>query len=243
MASIAVRRSFSKLRIPCLRQAQRGRQAPHGRVAECSGYTRVAPQLICWAIVAVALVALAVTRSVTVATPSSGSHWLPDYGSVPGFSLTDQSGRVMTGGELDGRVWVADFIFTSCPSQCLLMTDQLRGLQRTFADMKDLRFISFSVDPEHDTPEILSAYARSHGADPRWILLTGERQGIVQLCRDGFRLSVDDGATGHGDPITHSTRFVLIDREGRIRGYYRATDAKHMAQLREDLRRILGKDA
>ena len=119
------------------------------------------------------------------------------------------------------------------------MSDQLRALQRTFADAADLRFISFSVDPAHDTPERLFAYAAHHGADARWHLLTGERAALYALCQQGFRLAVGEDAASAREPIVHSVRLVLVDRAGRIRGYYEATDAQAMGRLRRDAWQLL----
>ncbi len=163
------------------------------------------------------------------------------YGIVPAFSLTDQQGRALTSADLHGRVWIADFIFTSCAGQCLLMSDQMTGLQRTFHNENGIRFVSFSVDPEHDTPEILSAYAQRHGADARWHLVTGDRAAMTALCRDGFRLALGEGVSPR-EPIAHSVRLVLVDRADRIRGYYDAAEASAMAHLREDARRLLATD-
>ncbi len=163
------------------------------------------------------------------------SQPLPSYGQVPAFALVDQDRAAVSDGTLRGHVWIADFIFTSCSGQCLLMTDRLAALQRAIREPA-LRFISFSVDPDRDTPEVLAAYAQQHGADARWRLLTGERAVIQRLSQDGFKLSAvpeDDSS------IAHSTRLVLIDGTGEIRGYYEAGDAAAMARLRRDAARLL----
>ena len=164
---------------------------------------------------------------------------LPIYGVVPPFSLVDQRERSFTQQELTGRVWIGDFIFTSCAGQCPLMSDQLRSVQRALAGERELRFVSFSVDPQRDTPEVLAAYAQQYGADARWYLATGSRAALTRLCKDGFHLAFDDDPHSPREPILHSVRFVLVDRAGRIRGYYDATDARKLAQLREDIRRLL----
>ena len=194
-----------------------------------SGWVR--RQLLLWGLVGLGMLGLVAARR----APSS----LPDYGTVPSFALVNQEGRAFTRVDLEGTVWIADFIFTSCAGQCLLMSDQLRALQRTYADAADLRFISFSVHPAHDTPERLSAYAARHGADARWQLLTGERAALYALCQQGFRLAVGEDAASAREPIVHSVRLVLVDRAGRIRGYYEATDAQAMGRLRRDARQLL----
>ena len=157
-------------------------------------------------------------------------------GLAPAFSLIDQQGRPFTSASLQGKVWVADFIFTACPGQCLLMTDQLAGLQRMFPMDSRVQFVSFSVDAAHDSPDVLTAYAVRYGADLRWHLLTGDGAAIERLSREGFRLA----AAGDGkDPIVHSTRLVLVDAQGRLRGYYDAASALEMVRLRRAMRQLL----
>lgn len=183
----------------------------------------------------VLLIGLLLTRAALSPPPSAP---LPVYGVVPAFTLTDQRGQMFTREEMTGRVWIADFIFTSCAGQCLLMSDQIAGLQRTFRREDGIRWVSFSVDPERDTPEALAAYARRHGADARWRFVTGDRAAITAVCREGFHLAFA-AADSPREPITHSVRLVLVDRAGQIRGYYDATEAGAMAHLREDARRLL----
>ena len=160
---------------------------------------------------------------------------LPAYGPVPAFSFIDQDRAPLTDESLRGHVWLADFIFTTCPGQCLLMTDRFAALQRALPE-SSLRFISFSVDPARDTPEVLAAYAARYGSDPRWRLATGDVEAIRRLSQEGFKLSaVQDPASG----IAHSIRLVLVDAHGAIRGYYDAGDAAAMARLRRDAARLL----
>ena len=187
-----------------------------------------------------AVCSLGMAHALRHATPSSTAPApLPVRGEVPPFSLTDQHGRTLTRGALEGRVWVADFIFATCAGQCLLMSDEMGALQRALAKETALRFVSFSVDPVHDTPEVLAAYAARYGADARWLLVTGPRQAIYRLCQEGFHLAVGEDPRSPREPIVHSVRFVLVDRAGRIRGYYEATDARAMARLRDETRRVL----
>jgi len=187
-----------------------------------------------------ALFSLVVARALWSMTPASPVPApLPSYGEIPPFSLTDQQGRAFTREALEGRVWVADFIFTACAGQCPLMSDQMHALQRALAKDTELRFVSFSVDPAHDTPEVLAAYATRYGGDPRWTLVTGAREVIARLCQDSFHLAFGDAPASPREPIVHSMRFVLVDRTGRIRGYYEAMDARALARLREDVRRVL----
>jgi protein SCO1/2 len=153
------------------------------------------------------------------------------YGEVPDFTLTDQKGRPFTRGALDGHVWVADFIYTTCQGPCPRMSSRMRAIQN--ATDPSVRLVSFTVDPDHDTPEALDAYARRFAADAsRWALLTGNKDTLNSLDRDAFRL----GTIGAG--MDHSTRFVLVDRKGRIRGYYGIAEGDPVAKIARDAARL-----
>jgi len=157
------------------------------------------------------------------------------YGPVPDFTLTDQEGRPFAETQLLGRVWMADFMFTRCQGLCPVLTRRMKETALALADQDDWAMVSFSVDPEFDTPQVLAAYAGAHGADPaRWSFLTGPKEAIRDLSTRGFHLAVDDAPDGGGDPILHSQSIVLVDREGEIRGYYDALDPEEMAQLQKD---------
>ena len=159
---------------------------------------------------------------------------LPVLGEVPPFTLLERSGRTVTATDLAGHVWVADFVFTHCPSFCPTLTTHMAGLQRTLAPAaQPVRLVSFSVDPAHDTPEVLTDYARQAGAGDNWLFLTGQREALAALMRDGFKVAwADDGPPS--SPITHSDRFVLVDRTLRIRGYYHGTEPDDVARLARD---------
>jgi len=164
---------------------------------------------------------------------------LPNYGVVPDFALTDQTGAAFSSKALDKRVWIADFIYTTCPGPCPRMSSQLHQLQAGLAGEADgLRLVSFTVDPAHDTPPVLTAYSKHFAADPsKWFFLTGEIATINHLSRDVFRLSSTDGT------LEHSTRFVLVDRQSRIRGFYSSLDQDVMPHLLADTKRILKEGA
>ena len=155
------------------------------------------------------------------------------YGKVPDFKLTESSGRAVRLQDLSGKVWVADFIFTSCAGTCPLMTSQMRKLQDALPG--DIALVSFSVDPNRDTPEVLARYAKQYRADPgRWSFLTGDRTTLYNLSSNGFKLAVDDSQGNEQEPITHSTRFVLIDKDAQIRGYYSGTEDADLKKLIQD---------
>src|SRR5438128_2980219 len=119
---------------------------------------------------------------------------LGTYGVVPPFTLTERSGRRVSRDDLHGLVWVVDFIYTECTETCPMQSLQLARLQREFQDVADLRLVSITVDPEHDTPEILARYAVRYGAGDRWWFLTGDKRDIYCLAEQGFRLGVVDPA-------------------------------------------------
>src|SRR5262250_2702865 len=110
---------------------------------------------------------------------------------LPDFSLTDQTGATVTLADLKGKVWVADFIFTNCGGTCPVMTEKMRALQKALPT--EIRMVSFTVDPDRDTPKVLAAYAAEHGGTrDRWLFLTGEKQALHDLCIMGFKLPLDE---------------------------------------------------
>jgi protein SCO1/2 len=159
---------------------------------------------------------------------------LPVLGTVPPFSLTERTGAPLGSEDLTGRVWVADFVFTRCPDVCPALTARMARLQDRFGTGADaVRLVSFSVDPVHDTPEVLRTYAERTGARPEWLFVTGPRDRVAALLRDGFKVAwADDGPTT--SPITHSDRFVLVDRRLGIRGYYHGSDQDDLERLARD---------
>ncbi|HLJ51469.1 MAG TPA: SCO family protein [Bryobacteraceae bacterium] len=157
----------------------------------------------------------------------------PSYGAVPAFQLTDQSGRAFDSTTLAGRVWVADFMFTSCPGPCPRMTSQMREVQEATRDLANVRLVSFTVDPERDTPFVLAEYAKLHHAETQsWYFLTGAQSALHHLGRDVFKLNNVDGT------LNHSTRFVLVDARGQIRGYYDTSEPDSIRMLISDVRAL-----
>jgi cytochrome oxidase Cu insertion factor (SCO1/SenC/PrrC family) len=159
------------------------------------------------------------------------------YDPVPEFTLTESGGRTVGLQDLAGKVWIADFIFTSCAGTCPLMTAQMRKLQDALP--REIGLVSFSVDPKRDTPEVLARYAKQYHADPtRWMFLTGDRGTLFNLSINGFKLGVDDLQGSDQEPITHSSRLVLIDKQSRIRAYYSGTEDADLKKLIEDAKRL-----
>lgn len=159
---------------------------------------------------------------------------LPELGTIGDFTLTDQTGAPFAQASLVGKIYVADFFFTSCSGICPVMSKAMAEVQAAFDGEPRVAFVSISVDPATDTPEVLTRYAARYGAEPgRWHFLTGEADAIQRLAKDRFLL-------GYGDePVNHSSRFVLVDGAGKIRGFYFGTESASLDALRMDIRRLL----
>jgi protein SCO1/2 len=161
------------------------------------------------------------------------------YGKVPQFRLTNQQGAPFGSSELDGKIWIADFIFTSCPSTCPIISSRMAELQKPLGNT-GVQLVSFTVDPQKDTPEILRGYAERLNADQqRWAFLTGAKPQLYSLSADGFKLAATDGNDESGGQPIHSTRFVLVDRHRNIRGYYDALAPDAVTKLIADTRHLL----
>ncbi|HJT80313.1 MAG TPA: SCO family protein [Chthoniobacterales bacterium] len=166
------------------------------------------------------------------------SRNIPSFGQVPAFRLTNQNGQPFGSADLENKIWIADFIFTTCPGPCPIISSRMSELQKPFENT-DVRLVSFTVDPEKDTPEVLRNYAEKHHAQKdRWNFLTGSKSAIYDLSAKGFKLAAIEGNEETGMPI-HSTRMVLVDRRGQIRGYYDALAADSVTKLVADTRHLL----
>jgi len=165
---------------------------------------------------------------------------LPDLGGVPPFSMVDQAGKPFTNETVRGKAWVAAFVFTRCPSICPRVTKVMREVQvQAKGANVDLRLVSFSVDPDNDTPEVLRRYATEYGADlGTWSFVTGDSRAVRETAEKGFKIAVE----GTADPsktdfgITHGTQLVLVDPDLRIRGYYTTADEQARQNLVSDAR-------
>jgi protein SCO1/2 len=195
-------------------------------------------------LVALAIVALVAATAITMmmARRWAGSTTQQEPALVielPPFALVDQRGEEVTLETLGGTPWVANFIFTRCVGTCPLLTREMNGLGERLPPR--VRRVSISVDPEHDTPEVLAAWAERVGiVSGDWLLLTGEREAIHRLTVGGFKLALDDEPpAGSSEPIVHSTRLVLVDGAGAIRGYYDAFDPETRDLLLSDLAALL----
>ncbi len=170
-------------------------------------------------------------------------------GTVPEFSFTDQNGKTITNEDYRGKVYVVEFFFTTCPDICPIMTENMIKIQNEFLGNPNVGIASFTIDPNHDTPEVLKKYAEKKGITKlQWHLLTGDKDQIFKLANEGFKLYV--GETPESDPgFEHSGLFALIDQEGTIRSrkdkngnpliYYDGLDSKGIQMLKEDIRKLL----
>jgi protein SCO1 len=151
-------------------------------------------------------------------------------GDIPTFELIAQDGQPFHSQVLAGKIWVADFIYTTCPGPCPRMTSQMREVQDAVLKIPDVRLVSFTVDPANDTPPVLAAYAKTHGASPEiWYFLTGPVPTLQVLDRDAFKLGNIDAT------MQHSTRFALVDGQGRIRSYYDTSEPAAISKVISDI--------
>jgi protein SCO1/2 len=189
--------------------------------------------------------ALLLACALLAACGSKSQAQLEHYGAVPQFSLLDQTGATVTDADLRGRVWIADFIFTSCPDVCPLLTEQLNALRKQLPADAPLAFVSFSVDPDHDTPERLRTFAGQHGGNVgNWHFLTGPIDQVKSVVTNGFKQAMDAEPFAEGKPrnVLHGTHFVLVDPQGEIRGFF-ANDPEGQAALKSAVQTLLPQGA
>lgn len=166
------------------------------------------------------------------------------YGhKIQPFQLTDQLGKRFDSKTLSGKVYVAEYFFTTCGTICPKMNLQMQRVHKAFQSNSDFSILSFTVDPEHDSAEVLHAYAKKHKADAKkWHFLTGEKSEIYELARRSFFLLKPAEAFNQGDvgsDFIHTNNFILIDQQGRIRGYYDGTSYKEVTTLMQDIELLL----
>ncbi|MFY0712457.1 SCO family protein [Seonamhaeicola sp. NFXS20] len=136
---------------------------------------------------------------------------------VPEFSFTNQDGKTITNKDYEGKVYVIEFFFTTCPTICPRMNQNLVKIQNEFKDFENFGVASFTINPEHDTPEVLKAYANAYGiTNSNWNLLTGEKDAIYKLANEGFYIYAAENKNVEGG-FEHSGNFALIDKNGFIR--------------------------
>ncbi len=193
-------------------------------------------------ILAIALFIVLIARFFTPGQVSPSSE-LRRFTIVPPFSLTERSGKIITNHDLAGKIWIADFVFTTCPGPCPLITASMARLQEAVAHDPHVQLVTFTVDPQNDTPPVLAAYADKFGADPnRWWFLTGPEKPLYDLIQNGFYQIVQDN---RGPPlqegqftVTHSTKMVLVDADGNVRGFFDGVGTDGRADLLKGMRTL-----
>jgi len=161
---------------------------------------------------------------------------LPIIGQIPSFDLIDQNGESFTLESVKGNVWLADFIFTTCAGPCPIMTERMSTVQHDLIDIDKLKFVSFTVNPDYDTPEVLKKYAKRYDADiSTWSFVTGKYEQIQELIANGFKMGDEE------EIVFHSTRFALVDHEGNLRGYYSGTEPMDHENLTRDINSLIKK--
>jgi len=162
---------------------------------------------------------------------------LDELAEVPDFSLVDQSGEPIALSDLEGNPWVANFVFTTCKGPCPIMSQRMAELGTRLGKAENVRLVSFTVDPENDTPEVLTRYAEDLQADPdQWSFVTGPPEEVHDLIVKGFLQPLGEGK--EGEPV-HSTRFVVVDADGDIRSFREGMDPEVLQKILVDLGGLL----
>jgi len=163
--------------------------------------------------------------------------------TLPGFEFTNQQGDGFGSEQLRNKVWIANFIFTRCMLSCPVQTSnmaRLQGILKERPQWRDIALVSFSVDPEYDTPKVLAEYGATYGADfELWRFLTGDRGRIWELCKTGFKLPVEERPMEVGLPLFHAPHLVLVDQHLRIRGFYDGMTDEEFERISDDVEGVL----
>lgn len=191
-----------------------------------------------WGLLALAVAAFAFALYMRQAAVNTEEP-LPVFGEVNmPFELQNQWGETITRDDFNGKVWIAYFFFTTCPSICPIMNRNAIAVQTEFAKNPEVLLAGFTVDPENDTVPVLKKWSERHNAQRgKWHFLTGKRETLYTLSRETFKLGAESGNKDH--PIVHSDKLVLIDRQGRIRGYYSGVNRDEVQRLLQDIYRVL----
>jgi protein SCO1 len=162
------------------------------------------------------------------------------FHQIPDFSLINQYGETITQETVKDKIWVVDFFFTSCPSICPIMTNELSRVQNYFKGNDNIVILSHTVNPEEDSVSVLADYAQQYGAiKNKWHLLTGNKSSLYELGEKGYFMPVAKGESGDDDDFIHSEKFILIDKNKNIRGFYNGTDAKEVDRLITEINILL----
>ena len=159
---------------------------------------------------------------------------LPVLGDIPPFELLDNFGQSFTEKNISGKIWVADLIFTTCAGPCPIMSTEMRSVYKTYLENENIHMVTITVNPDYDTPEVLTEYGNRYDADfDKWHFLTGEYEKIQSLIANGFKMGDIE------EIVFHSTRFALIDPNMNIRGYYMGTKSEDVKKLMGDIKKLI----
>lgn len=165
------------------------------------------------------------------------------YATIPPFSFVDQERKIITEENLKGKIYVADFFFTSCPSICPVMQRNMLTVFKAYAGKPDFKLVSFTIDPRHDTIPVLKTYADKLGAKAdQWYFLLGKKEEVYQLAEKNYLVSVSEDGRAPGG-FVHQGWLVLVDKKGRVRGAYDGTDKKQVQQLIADVQVLMDEDS
>jgi protein SCO1/2 len=217
--------------------------APSGRGHVPANRTR---QAILWAAVVVVIVGLiaAFARQQWNKAMVRSAVMLDRFNALQDFELVQQSGKPFGTKELKGKIWLADFFFTTCPGPCPIMSGKLAEVQEALQKTNDVKLVSFTVWPDYDTPAVLTNYANRFRANPdKWFFLTGNKKTIYDLGHKGFMLGITDKETGRENlkegEFIHSTKIALVDRRGVVRGYYDSGSPEVVQKILVDVGNLL----
>ena len=162
-------------------------------------------------------------------------QYISKYHTIANFSFTNQNGKTITQKDYEGKIYVADFFFTSCKSICPKMTTNLVEVQKAFLDNPKVKLLSFSVMPDVDSVSVLKEYAKINSViDSKWNLVTGDKKAIYAMARKSY-LAVKQGKPEELYDMVHTENFVLVDSKRRIRGFYDGTKKEEIQRLIEDI--------
>lgn len=171
-----------------------------------------------------------------------GKAKLPVLGTpghtVPGFSFTDQDGKIKTKADVEGKIYVSEFFFTTCTGICPKMNANMEKVYAKYKNTPNFLILSHTVDPENDSVPVLKEYAAKHGADSKnWWFLTGDKKQLYRLARQGYL--VDDGTYSGDEDFVHTQWFALVDKTGQVRGLYEGTKMQDVDRLIADVARLM----
>lgn len=163
------------------------------------------------------------------------------FPKVPAFSYLNQDSVVISSKDMKGKIWIADFMFTSCPTICPTMTNNMKYLSELTKDLQDkIQFLSFSIDPKRDKPSVFRKYIQERQLDTKnWFFFTGDEEETADLAFNFFHVGVQRSDVEEDDGFEHTDTFVLVDQDGHVRGLYQGTKRDDVERLEKDIRKLI----